>query len=100
MCVGSADFCSFVSPGFVLKLIATRLLADLVQFNDISEETQEHSSALLLSQRSPQFTNGHGRGDVYEKPWVDMPIGDRFIDIMYRAWCIQSGRKRESLSPK
>ncbi|KXN82258.1 Ubiquitin carboxyl-terminal hydrolase 16 [Leucoagaricus sp. SymC.cos] len=29
-----------------------------------------------------------------------MPIGDQFIEITYRAWRIQSQRKRESLSPK
>ncbi|KAJ3559986.1 hypothetical protein NP233_g11128 [Leucocoprinus birnbaumii] len=86
--------------GAISKLIATRLLTDLVQFDDIPEETQEHSSTLLLSRRSPQLTNGHGLGGPYEKEWVDMPIGDRFIEIMYKAWRIQSGRKRESLSPK
>lgn len=85
---------------WTLKLIATYLLADLVQFKDIPEEIQRHSNTPLLSRRSPQLTNGHGRGGVYEKPWVDMPIGDKFIGIMYRAWSIQSQKRRESLSPK
>ncbi|KAF5351198.1 hypothetical protein D9756_008367 [Leucocoprinus leucothites] len=93
---GNTCFMNSVLQG----LIATRLLADLVQFNDIPKETQERSSALLLSRRSPQLTNCHGVGGIYEKEWVSMPIGDRFIDIMYQAWRIQSEKKRENLSPK
>jgi hypothetical protein len=84
----------------LVKLIATRLLADLAQFHDIPEDVQERSHTLLLSRRSPQLTNGHGIGGIYEKEWVDMPIGDRFLDIMYRAWHIQSQKRRENLSPK
>ncbi|KAF9444732.1 peptidase C19, ubiquitin carboxyl-terminal hydrolase 2 [Macrolepiota fuliginosa MF-IS2] len=93
---GNTCFMNSVLQG----LIATRLLADLVQFNDIPDDVQNHSNTPLLSRRSPQLTNGHGHGGVYEQPRVDMPIGDRFIDIVYRAWCLQSRRKRENLSPK
>lgn len=84
----------------MLKLIATPLLADLVQFRDIPDQVQKYSNTPLISRRSPQLTNGHGRGGVDERIPVTMPIGDRFIDILYRAWDVQSQRSRESLNPK
>lgn len=84
----------------MLKLIATPLLADLVQFHDIPDQVQKFSNTPLISQRSPQLTNGHGQGGVYEKRPVAMPIGDRFTEIMYRAWEIQSRRSKQNLNPK
>ncbi|EKM76523.1 hypothetical protein AGABI1DRAFT_108823 [Agaricus bisporus var. burnettii JB137-S8] len=93
---GNTCFMNSVLQG----LIATPLLADLVQFRDIPDQVQKYSNTPLISRRSPQLTNGHGRGGVDERIPVTMPIGDRFIDILYRAWDVQSQRSRESLNPK
>lgn len=85
----------------VLQLIATRLLADLGTFRPISPVVQIHSITPLLSHRSPLLTNGHGIGGPAEQPWVNtMPIGDIFLEIMHRAWDVQSERRRGNLSPK
>jgi hypothetical protein len=76
-------------------------LSQLVHFEPVPQQVQEHSNVLLASQRSPQLTNGHELGGSFEQEWVDsMPIGDVFIGIMYRAWEAQRLRKRESLSPR
>ena len=84
-----------------LQLIATRLLSDLAQFTPISPAVQRHSRIRLLSQRSPELTNAHSQAGEYEREWVDMmPIGDVFIDTMYKAWDNQKNLKRENMSPK
>ncbi|KAJ3871819.1 cysteine proteinase [Lentinula edodes] len=94
---GNTCFMNSVLQG----LIATRLLSQLVHFEPIPSQVQEHSNTLLASQRSPQLTNGHELGGIYEQKWDNsMPIGDVFISIMYRAWEAQRLRKRESMSPQ
>ncbi|PPQ96531.1 hypothetical protein CVT26_010459, partial [Gymnopilus dilepis] len=94
---GNTCFMNSVLQG----LIATRLLSDLVHFYPIPPHIQASSSTPLLPQRSPQLTNGHNLAGRWEQPWVDsMPIGDRFLTVMYRAWESQAGRRREVLSPK
>ncbi|KAJ3893631.1 hypothetical protein GG344DRAFT_42948, partial [Lentinula edodes] len=94
---GNTCFMNSVLQG----LIATRLLSQLVHFEPIPSQVQDHSNTLLASQRSPQLTNGHELGGIYEQKWVNsMPIGDVFISIMYRAWEAQRLRKRESMSPQ
>ncbi|KAJ3855411.1 peptidase C19, ubiquitin carboxyl-terminal hydrolase 2 [Lentinula lateritia] len=94
---GNTCFMNSVLQG----LIATRLLSQLVHFEPIPSQVQEHSNTLLASQRSPQLTNGHELGGIYEKKWDNsMPVGDVFISIMYRAWAAQRLRKRESMSPQ
>ncbi|KAJ3748007.1 cysteine proteinase [Lentinula detonsa] len=94
---GNTCFMNSVLQG----LIATRLLSQLVHFEPIPPQVQEHSNTLLASQRSPQLTNGHELGGIYEQNWDNsMPIGDVFISIMYRAWEAQRLRKRESMSPR
>ena len=83
------------------KLIATRLLADLVFFQDIPPEIQVTAATPIISRRSPQLTNGHNLAGSYEKAWVNtMPIGDMFLTVMYKAWMSQGGRTREIISPK
>ena len=55
----------------------------------------------ILARRSPQLTNGHGRGGADELAWAEgMPLGDVFTQIMCKAWDIQDARRRESMSPK
>ncbi|KAJ3762308.1 hypothetical protein EV360DRAFT_35960 [Lentinula raphanica] len=94
---GNTCFMNSVLQG----LIATRLLSQLVHFEPIPPQVQEHSHTPLASQRSPQLTNGHDLGGIYEQKWDNsMPIGDVFITTMYRAWEAQRLRKRESMSPK
>ncbi|KIK55043.1 hypothetical protein GYMLUDRAFT_888410 [Collybiopsis luxurians FD-317 M1] len=94
---GNTCFMNSVLQG----LIATRLLSQLVHFEPIPPKVQEQSNTLLASQRSPQLTNGHQLGGIYEQRWVDsMPIGDVFISVMYRAWEAQRLRRRDILSPK
>ncbi|KAJ3976711.1 cysteine proteinase [Lentinula raphanica] len=93
---GNTCFMNSVLQG----LIATRLLSQLVHFEPIPPQVQEHSHTPLASQRSPQLTNGHDLGGIYEQKWDNsMPIGDVFITTMYRAWEAQRLRKRESMSP-
>jgi hypothetical protein len=92
-----AQECSLTSP----KLIATRLLADLVYFQDIPPEIQVTAATPIVSRRSPQLTNGHNLAGSYEKPWVNtMPIGDMFLTVMYKAWTGQAARTRDIISPK
>ncbi|KAJ4468897.1 hypothetical protein J3R30DRAFT_3555146 [Lentinula aciculospora] len=94
---GNTCFMNSVLQG----LIATRLLSQLVHFEIVPPQVQQHSNTLLASQRSPQLTNGHELGGIYEQKWDNsMPIGDVFISIMYRAWEAQRLRKRESMSPR
>ncbi|KAF5389696.1 hypothetical protein D9757_006057 [Collybiopsis confluens] len=94
---GNTCFMNSVLQG----LLATRLLGQLVHFEPIPPRIQEHSNTLLASQRSPQLTNGHQLGGIYEQSWVDsMPIGDVFITVMYRAWEAQRLRRRDIQSPK
>ncbi|KAF9063496.1 hypothetical protein BDP27DRAFT_1335048 [Rhodocollybia butyracea] len=94
---GNTCFMNSVLQG----LIATRLLSQLVHFDPIPPQVQAHSSTLLASHRSPQLTNGHDLGGIYEKKWVNtMPIGDVFIGVTWRAWEAQRLRKRESMSPR
>ena len=91
--------CSQCSP--CRQLIATRLLADLVHFSSISPEIQATSFTPILSRRSPQLTNGHNLAGSYEQLWVNtMPIGDVFLNVMYKSWEIQANRRKEVLSPK
>lgn len=83
------------------KLIATRLLSDLVHFDPIPAEIQRTAATPIVSRRSPQLTNGHNLAGPYEHPWVNtMPIGDMFLTLVYKAWESQMMRRREILSPK
>ena len=85
----------------ISQLIATRLLVDLARFRPIPSAVQNHSEILPSSARSPLLTNGHGIGGPAEQPWVNtMPIGDIFLEVMYRSWDIQRERQRANLSPK
>lgn len=84
-----------------MQLIATRLLHDLMLFKPIPLGIQLVSSLPIESRRSPLLTNGHQVGLEYEKEWVGgMPLGDKFFDLMLRAWAIQDQHKRQNLSPK
>jgi hypothetical protein len=83
------------------QLIATRLLRDLVLFNPIPPEIQRTASTPIVSRRSPQLTNGHNLGGAYEQPWINnMPIGDRFLAVLYQAWQSQGARRRDVISPR
>ena len=83
------------------QLIATRLLRDLVLFNPIPPEIQRTASTPIVSRRSPQLTNGHNLAGAYEQPWVNnMPIGDRFLTVLYQAWQSQGARRRDVISPR
>ncbi|KAF9523266.1 hypothetical protein CPB83DRAFT_863137 [Crepidotus variabilis] len=94
---GNTCFMNSVLQG----LIATRVLADLVYFNPIPEEIQNTSATPIVSTRSPQLTNGHVFAGPYKQPYVDaMPIGDMFLNTVYKAWGVQAGRRREVLSPR
>ncbi|KAF5318881.1 hypothetical protein D9619_010720 [Psilocybe cf. subviscida] len=94
---GNTCFMNSVLQG----LIATRLLADMVYFQDIPPEIQVTAATPIVSRRSPQLTNGHNLAGSYEKAWVNtMPIGDMFLTVMYKAWTSQAGRTREIISPK
>jgi len=83
------------------QLIATRLLRDLVLFNPIPPEIQRTASTPIVSRRSPQLTNGHNLAGAYEQSWVNnMPIGDRFLTVLYQAWQSQGARRRDVISPR
>ncbi|GBE89124.1 hypothetical protein SCP_1501270 [Sparassis crispa] len=78
-------------------LLATKLLHNLVNF----EPVPSAAGPSVLAHRSPQLTNGHGSGGEYERSWEEgMPLGDVFVNVMQKAWSLQEGRKRESMSPK
>ncbi|KAH8101845.1 cysteine proteinase [Cristinia sonorae] len=82
-------------------LIATQSLHDLVVLGSTNPHLFDYTGLSILSRRSPLLTNGHGVGGQYEQSWVEgMPLGDRWITVMKRAWAIQDSRKRESMSPK
>jgi len=92
---GNTCFMNSVLQG----IIATRLLHDLATFAPISTELKTYP--LLDPARSPQLTNGHGVAGPHEQTYIDcMPIGDRLLSVMYRAWDAQLERRRESISPK
>ncbi|KIM42391.1 hypothetical protein M413DRAFT_70760 [Hebeloma cylindrosporum] len=94
---GNTCFMNSVLQG----LIATRLLRDLVLFNPIPSEVQRTASTPIISRRSPQLTNGHNLAGEYVQPWVNtMPIGDRFLTVLYQAWQSQGSRRRDVASPK
>ena len=72
-----------------------------MHFTLIPPEIQGLSSTRIVSRRSPQLTNGHNLAGIYELPWVNtMPIGDMFLNVMYKSWDIQANRRREILSPR
>ena len=72
------------------------MLADIVRFH-----LPDSYSPAIAARRSPQLTNGHGRGGPAEKQWEQgMPLGDVFVSLMERAWKIQEERERVSMSPR
>ncbi|KAI0340352.1 cysteine proteinase [Trametopsis cervina] len=80
-------------------LIATPLLHSLADFEDPVPSSSSYP--LIAARKSPQLTNGHGRGGQYERAWEQgMPLGDVFVALLRRAWDIQENQKRESMSPK
>ncbi|TCD65201.1 hypothetical protein EIP91_002987 [Steccherinum ochraceum] len=82
-------------------LIATQSLHDLVISGHVSSQLHDVAGSSILSRRSPLLTNGHGVGGQYEHAWSEgMPLGDKWLDIMQRAWIVQDARKRQSMSPK
>ncbi|RDX46100.1 cysteine proteinase [Lentinus brumalis] len=82
-------------------LIATRPLHDLVHFQTVPQSLQPAQGPSILAKRSPQLTNGHGRGGDDEMEWTEgMPLGDIFTTIMKKAWDIQDAKRRETMSPK
>ncbi|RPD56915.1 cysteine proteinase [Lentinus tigrinus ALCF2SS1-7] len=82
-------------------LIATRPLHDLVHFQSVPQSLQPAQGPSILARRSPQLTNGHGRGGDSEMAWTEgMPLGDIFTTIMNKAWDIQDAKRRETMSPK
>ncbi|KAI0707530.1 hypothetical protein C8T65DRAFT_650817 [Cerioporus squamosus] len=82
-------------------LIATRPLHDLVHFQAVPQSLQPPQGPSILARRSPQLTNGHGRGGASELAWTEgMPLGDIFTTIMKKAWDIQDAKRRETMSPK
>ncbi|EGO30092.1 peptidase C19, ubiquitin carboxyl-terminal hydrolase 2 [Serpula lacrymans var. lacrymans S7.9] len=94
---GNTCFMNSVLQG----LIATRYLADLVQFNPMPHSVQTSALTLIASKRSPELTNGHELGGEWEQPWTaGLPIGDRFVSVMLKAWGLQGKRQRESMSPR
>jgi len=75
--------------------MATPLLTDAVRFS------LPDDNRYVSPMRSPQLTNGHGVGGQYEHDWEQgMPLGDIFVGLMTRAWSLQDGRERTSLSPR
>ena len=71
------------------------MLVDIIQFS------LPDSYLPISSPRSPQLTNGHGRGGELEKEWENgMPLGDVFVKLMEKAWKLQDERMRSSMSPK
>ena len=75
--------------------MATPLLADAVQFS------LPDDNRFVMPMRSPQLTNGHGLGGRFEHEWEQgMPLGDVFLGLMTKAWQLQEGRERGSLSPR
>ncbi|KAI0088186.1 hypothetical protein BDY19DRAFT_994108 [Irpex rosettiformis] len=80
-------------------LIATPLLHSLVNFEDVALASS--SSGGISARRSPQLTNGHGRGGEYERQWEKgMPLGDVFVALLQKAWGLQQSHTRQSISPK
>lgn len=71
------------------------MLSDIVRFS------LPESYYPITSRRSPQLTNGHGRGGEDEKEWESgMPLGDVFTAMMEKAWSYQEERRRQSLTPR
>ena len=74
---------------------------DLVYFQAVPQSLQPAQGPSILARRSPQLTNGHGRGGDSEMEWTEgMPLGDIFTTIMKKAWDIQDAKRREAMSPK
>lgn len=86
---------------FALKLMATELLHNLVFFEPIPPSVESKFGGSIIAHRSPQLTNGHGLAGQFEHQRVnEMPLGDVFVDVMRKAWDIQQGHRRETMSPK
>ncbi|KAG6333174.1 hypothetical protein ID866_5920 [Astraeus odoratus] len=94
---GNTCFMNSVLQG----LIATQYLECLVQFQPIPSVVQSSTDVPVVSHRSPVLTNGHGVGGKFELPrTAGLAIGDTFVDVLLKAWEIQSARKREIMSPR
>ncbi|KAF9819415.1 hypothetical protein IEO21_02158 [Rhodonia placenta] len=82
-------------------LMATELLHNLVFFEPIPPSVESKFGGSIIAHRSPQLTNGHGLAGQFEHQRVnEMPLGDVFVDVMRKAWDIQQGHRRETMSPK